>query len=77
MGGGEGGEGDPLQVAGEGLEVLVQDEWVAVEVVPAVVVDGGVDFAGGEGGREGRREGGRGGGEDEDEAVAAGVVWDV
>ena len=60
MRGSEGGQGDALQVAGEGLQVLVEDEWVAVQVVSAGVIDGVINVP--LGGREGRREGGKEGG---------------
>jgi len=56
--GSEGGQGDALQVADEGLQVLVEDQWMAVQVIPVGVVDGMVNIP--VGGRErGREEGGR------------------
>ena len=43
MRGRDGGQGDALEVVGQGLKVLLEDEWVPVEIVPSGVADDVVD----------------------------------
>ena len=43
MRGRDGGQGDALKVVGQGLKVLLEDEWVPVEIVPSSVADDVVD----------------------------------